>query len=299
LWFYNGDFFLAHGFAVLTYDKRGTGRSGGDFTFDFQRLARDAAAAVDVLAARDDVDASRIGLSGYSQGGWVAPLASSMTDHAHFVLVSYGMIESPFQEARLETLDHLQRRGVEGRDLQAADTLVTAAVRAVATHFGDGWEGFQEAKDRYGHAAWRDQLAGTPVHDMLRYPGWIVKLLGRRKMPPGLDWMYDSTALLERSDTPMAWCLGTEDRSAPNDGTIAILRRLIDAGKPYQLHLFEGADHAMLLFEEDEDGERTYTGYHPDYWRTEVECALRLAEVPAVVERGVIDHTVSEENTNR
>lgn len=47
--------------------------SGAEFTFDFDLLARDVLAAVEVLRAEPDVDARSVDLAGYSQGGWAAP----------------------------------------------------------------------------------------------------------------------------------------------------------------------------------------------------------------------------------
>ncbi|HEV7785668.1 MAG TPA: hypothetical protein VGQ28_10060, partial [Thermoanaerobaculia bacterium] len=65
-------FFARHGFAALIYDKR-----PGFENATFSDLADDAAAAVRYLKTRQDVDAGHIGLAGYSQGSWIAPLAAS------------------------------------------------------------------------------------------------------------------------------------------------------------------------------------------------------------------------------
>jgi dienelactone hydrolase len=272
---YNGDFFVAHGIAALVYDKRGTGRSGGEYTFDYQQLARDAVAAVGLLRARPEIKPERIGLAGYSQGGWVAPLAASLSDDVSFVLVSYGMIESAVEEVRLETRNLLRKRGVAEESLTEVDELTLAAVHVVATDFQQGWGEFAAAKKKYKNAPWRKQLHGTPVDSFLKYPRWVVKLIGPRKAPNGLPWHYDSTELLTDLSIPMAWFLGEADESAPNELTIPRLRRLRELGKPYELILFGATDHTMLIFEV-RDGERIYTGYSPGYFRSEVEHALRF-----------------------
>ena len=75
----------ALGLAVLAYDKRGVGRSTGEYSNVgvensvrmFDLLASDAIAAVQALKRRRDIDSTRIGLVGFSQGGWIAPLAAS------------------------------------------------------------------------------------------------------------------------------------------------------------------------------------------------------------------------------
>jgi dienelactone hydrolase len=85
-----------HGVAVLAYDKRGIGQSGGRYpgesptrgTIDV--LARDAAAAVRFLAAQPEIDRSRVGLAGHSQAGWIMPLAATREPKVRFVLAFAG-----------------------------------------------------------------------------------------------------------------------------------------------------------------------------------------------------------------
>lgn len=276
-WHYNSDFFVANGIAALTYDKRGSGRSGGEFTFDFHQLARDAVAAVNRLLEEPEIDTGRVGLSGYSQGAWVAPLASSMSDSIAFVVVNYGMIESPAEEARLEMRQLLIDADVTDAGLADAEQLIAAAVNLVANEFNCGWEEFDAMKGKYGDSPWMRHLEGTPVAQLVSYPKFLVTLLARSRLPKGLDWNYDSTALLQTSETPMVWLLAQEDRSAPNEQTIAKLRALEDDGRPIELIVFENADHGMVTFDEV-NGERVFTGYAPGYFQAEVDAVRRLAQ---------------------
>src|ERR1700676_3789475 len=63
---YVADRFARAGIAALAYDKRGSGDSGGDWrTATYADLARDALAAVALLAARPDIDPARIGVHGH------------------------------------------------------------------------------------------------------------------------------------------------------------------------------------------------------------------------------------------
>jgi dienelactone hydrolase len=272
-WLYNGDFMVANGIAVLAYDKRGTGQSGGEFTFDFHELARDAAAAVAFLRGMPGIRGDAVGLAGYSQGGWVAPLAASMTP-VRFVLVSCGMLDSPAQEARMEMGLLLDREGVVGTDRTAADSLVAAAVAVVASELESGWDEFQELRDRYGDAPWLRHLSGTPVDQLVRYPRWLVGLIGPRQLPEGLRWDYDSGQVVETLCVPMTWFLADSDQSAPNALTIPRLQALSASGFPSEVRVFTGADHSMLAFEE-EGRARSYTGYATGYHQAEVEAALK------------------------
>lgn len=283
-WFYNSDFFVANGIAALTYDKRGTGRSEGEFTFDFEQLARDAIAAANVLLHEPGVASDRIGLSGYSQGAWVAPLAASMSDSIRFVIVNYGMIESPAEEARLEMMQLLVDAEVGDADLAEADQLIRAAVNLVANEFESGWPEFEALKEQHADAPWLALLRDTPVGQLVAYPKFVVKLLARSRLPKGLPWHYDSTEVLKASDTPMVWLLAAADRSAPNEQTIAKLEALKQSGKPFDLIVFPDAGHGMFTFA-DSDGGGEVTGYAPGYFEAEVNAVWRLIEARSIPRR--------------
>ena len=92
------DPFLSMGVAVLTYDKRGVGRSTGTYVNVgtarsievFGDLSDDALACVAVLKLRKDIDAKRIGLGGNSQAGWIIPLAASKSKDVAFLVITSG-----------------------------------------------------------------------------------------------------------------------------------------------------------------------------------------------------------------
>jgi pimeloyl-ACP methyl ester carboxylesterase len=76
------------GFGVLAYDKRGAGRSGGEYPegrghdpeSTLRLLAGDAAAAYRRMVEEPEIDASRSGFFGASQAGWTIPLAAESLD---------------------------------------------------------------------------------------------------------------------------------------------------------------------------------------------------------------------------
>ena len=81
---------VQRGFAVLRFDKRGVGKSGGEYSKDFDHmtvLAGDLVAAVDFVKGDPRIDASRIGLMGGSQAGWVIPEAAVRSDDVSFVIL--------------------------------------------------------------------------------------------------------------------------------------------------------------------------------------------------------------------
>jgi pimeloyl-ACP methyl ester carboxylesterase len=88
--------FVAHGIAVLAYDKRGVGQSGGVYPGDLaseetiNTLAGDAAAAARFVAAQAGIDGSRVGFYGLSQGGWIISQAAVRAAG----VVSWALIQS-------------------------------------------------------------------------------------------------------------------------------------------------------------------------------------------------------------
>lgn len=72
------------GFAVLTYDKRGVGRSGGVYSDEpgqaaaiANLLADDAVAGIDALSKDRRLDGVPMGFLGISQAGWIIPIAAT------------------------------------------------------------------------------------------------------------------------------------------------------------------------------------------------------------------------------
>jgi dienelactone hydrolase len=86
LWAY---FFAAHGFAVLSYDKRGVGDSSGTYVraaapANLRDLASDALTGVQWLRRQSFVDGRRVGLDGGSQAGWVIEIAAARSSAVRF-----------------------------------------------------------------------------------------------------------------------------------------------------------------------------------------------------------------------
>lgn len=81
------DYLTRNGIAVLRYDDRATAKSGGNKTNATSlNLAGDAAAAVDYLMSRPEIDHFKVGLAGHSEGSLIAAItASERTDIAFIV----------------------------------------------------------------------------------------------------------------------------------------------------------------------------------------------------------------------
>lgn len=85
------DHLTRQGIAVLRYDDRGVAESTGDFgkatSADF---ASDAEAAINYLKTRKDIDASKMGLMGHSEGGLIAPMVAAESKDVAFIVLLAG-----------------------------------------------------------------------------------------------------------------------------------------------------------------------------------------------------------------
>ena len=85
------DYLTRHGIAVLRFDDRGIGKSTGDFSkatsFDF---ANDVEAGINYLKQHPNIDATKIGLIGHSEGGLIAPIVASRNKDVNFIVLLAG-----------------------------------------------------------------------------------------------------------------------------------------------------------------------------------------------------------------
>jgi pimeloyl-ACP methyl ester carboxylesterase len=94
------------GIGVVTFDRRGEGESTGDASrgrFDVQ--ARDG------LAVLEAAGVERGGLWGYSQGGWVAPLAATMSDRVAFLVLVASTGVTPTEQMHYANAQQLRLAG--------------------------------------------------------------------------------------------------------------------------------------------------------------------------------------------
>jgi len=257
----------AQGMRVYTFDKRGTGQSGGLYTQNFEILADDAAAA---MAQAQTMTHGRINKSGYwgqSQGGWVAPLAATRSK-VDFVVVGFGLINSPIAEDRDQMLMEAQTLDLNDNDKVQLQRLSDATAAIVSSHFTSGLEALEALRKEIGDGKWTRHIKGEYSGDMLRMTDADLRRVGRAVFDNlELIWDYDSSAVLKRLDIPMLWILAEHDREAPIETTLAALASLKAQGKPIDIQTFPRTDHGMYEFVENDDSTRTNTRVTDGYFR--------------------------------
>lgn len=264
--------FPAQGVGVFVYDKRGTGRSTGRYTQDFDLLARDAAEAVKTARRLAGGRAARVGLEGGSQGGWIAPLTAGLTP-VDFVIVGYGLADTPLAENRDEALQDLRTAGFTSPEIKAKALEVIAATETVITSgFRRGYDRLDAVRGKYGEEPWFRHVGGEFTGELLKYPNLALRVIGPLR-DVGTPWNHDPMPPLRAVQAPLLWVLAGADSSAPVEVTRARLQGLMAEGRPIALLEFPDTEHGVLEFETGEDGQRVETRYADGYFRSTLDWA--------------------------
>jgi pimeloyl-ACP methyl ester carboxylesterase len=85
------DFLTRNGFAVLRVDDRGVGGSEGNTSkATSEDFAGDVMAGIEFLKTRKEIDTSKIGLIGHSEGGLIAPMVATKSKDVAFIVLMAG-----------------------------------------------------------------------------------------------------------------------------------------------------------------------------------------------------------------
>lgn len=240
---YLGDEFAKLGFIVLIYDKRGVGDSEGTYqeTPYMDTAAADVLAGIEVLKQQPHINASKMGVLGFSQGGWVGPLAATKSDDIGFVVSLVGPSVSIREQVLFHRSNEWRDRGWNEEQIEA----LTSFSRDLYIYLGTG-EGYQELKPYYEEATqepWFKELRdmgfgdALPPQDRLSHPVFDFF----RKM------RYDPLPTLQQVQVPMLSIFGAEDEHVPTERSVEILKEAfkVSGNDDLEIHVFEGIGHSL------------------------------------------------------
>ncbi len=172
------------------------------------RQVDDVMRVVDELAARADIDAERVGLWGFSQGAWVAPLAASRSTKIRFLVLIASTGVTPAEQMLYGTVKHAR---MAGHGEPVAQRIVT--VRRIVDDFRRGRvpvERAQSAVDGIKDEVWF-HLAYLPPK---------VSEIGLWQ-----DMDFDPMPIFANVRVPTLLFYGEDDEWSPIDVSIAAWER--------------------------------------------------------------------------
>ena len=249
LYLYLAQVMNAIGVAVYIYDRRDVSMRGNEWVHPgYMALGRDALAAVRMLTTRAEVDATRIGFWGISQGGWVAPAAfvQSPAEIAFMILVSSSGVDPAAQ--MVYAVPHVLRAVGYDDHVAAAGAHLRALV------------------DRY----YRGEVPRETVQaqlDQAKEQPWFRHLYIEDTLPDTLDqsgWDnerdFDPWTVFRQITAPLLLLYGEDDPWIPVEESITIWRRaLAEAGNDRaEIHRVPYTGHSMLLDEPAYSDDETF-----------------------------------------
>lgn len=241
-------FFLQQGLAVLSYDKRNTGAPGWREP-DLEDLASDAAAAVRFARSRKELDAERVGIWASSQGGWVAPLASTRVD-VDFMIVRVGPGVSELEAYYHEVRQEWRAEGLTGLELDTASQLLRSILELASE--GAPVEQADVLAGPWIGSDWYRASFGEKKPSEIWSAGWWGWAARNLKIEP--------TRSLAGYEGPVLWFLAEKDENVPLVSSWVELDRVLERTRDQELVLVPDADHAFFV---TTGNDRSYT---PHYW---------------------------------
>jgi pimeloyl-ACP methyl ester carboxylesterase len=244
------DHLTRKGIAVLRYDKRGIGKSTGDYanatTEDF---ANDCESALAYLKNRKEINPKRIGLIGHSEGGIIAPIVAARAKDVAWIVLLAG---SGLKGEDLLLLQSESILDVSGADeAQIASTLdfnrqTYALVRQVQTR--------TELESRL------NELVQSSRANSALPPPALQAQLGMLASPWFRYFLdYDPAPALQKTLCPVLALDGEKDLQVPSKENLAAIQKALhDGGNPdFQTTELPGLNH---LFQHAPTGSPTEYG---------------------------------------
>jgi pimeloyl-ACP methyl ester carboxylesterase len=249
------DHLTRQGIAVLRYDDRGVGESGGvHATATSEDFASDALAAIAHLRSDPRFDGSRIGIVGHSEGGLVGPMAASRSGDVDYVVMLAGPgvsgLEILVEQGRLINEaagvpdeitafnGRIQRR-LAG--IAAADTDLTSAAASMRTAMREEMAGLTAENRALVEASLTDQAIEQSVAQM--NSPWFRFFVH-----------YDPRPALEGVSVPVLALFGEKDLQVPPLQSADAVEAGLSGNADATVEVLPGLNH---LFQEAETGSPT------------------------------------------
>lgn len=233
------------GLAVLLYDKRGVGESGGDFESALYRdFVADAVAAVHYLASREDIDAEKIGVQGNSEGGWFTPEVAYTTDQVAFLFNRVGPPLSWIDNVIWEVRSDFLAAGVAEADLEPLLEVTRQRWNYYIAAAAD--PRLADGPERDAINAELARLRSTVPSAAQELPEAVASYDADAYARYAADLSYDPRPFLEAIDIPMIYTFGETDINVPTAQSVEYLEAFREQyGQDIDIVVFEGVGHSM------------------------------------------------------
>jgi uncharacterized protein len=226
------------GHAVLRVDDRGVGGSGGVLAEStYEDLAADVVAGVEFLRGRAEIDPSRIGLFGHSEGGHLAPMVAQHTDVAFVVSMAGPAVPG---EDVLVAQNRLlaEAAGAPPEQVEAQVAFIKELVGLLRAEDYAAAETL--ARERI-----QQQSATLPPEQQLTAEQIDAQAAATTSPYYRAFVVHDPTASLQALDVPVLAFFGGKDLQVPAEQSAPVLQKLLADHPDATIRTFPGLNHLM------------------------------------------------------
>ena len=232
---------LSAGFATFAWDKPGTGESSPELDESDSNLRHKRAQilldAIELMKSRPDIDPTRIGVWGGSQGGYVIPIALTQTEDIAFVICVSCPGESGIDQTGYQAMAFGLCKAMPKEKLAERDRLLKELDQ-------------NRSYETYaGYLAYRKSMADLAALVPVSLDNWPVTSEETWQANPIEDeGVWNPVPVFSQAKVPVLAIFGGQDRQLdPLQGAFAYRKALSEAGNPKnQVEVFPNADHLML-----------------------------------------------------
>ena len=222
------------GVTVFVFDRRGSGRSGGQLAeSDYAMLADDGIAARRMLAAHPRIDRNRIGYWGLSQGGWIALLAAQRAPDSAFAISVSAPLTRSEPQMEFAIANSLRIRGYPQSEI---DLAVQTRATIAAYYRGEG--------SRQQAQAALDAALPRPWFDLTYLPR---ALTNPRTSRWPREMANDPLTTARQVTIPALVLFGARDPWIPVQTSLERMAALRASRPNIESAVVAGADHTMSL----------------------------------------------------
>ncbi len=262
---FHANAFVKKGFVVLVYTKRGSGNSGFVYKhFTYDKLRNDAAAAIDFLKKRDDVDDENIGVMGVSESGWFTPELAYRDQNIKFII---NRVSSPFDF--IQTVGHevAMDAAAEGFTEQEIEEVILPVTHRIWQYYIDVYKNTTivngpQRKVINGQLLRlnKDERFGKwfTYTELEAYDSLIYMATAKR-------FLYDPMPYVNKLTIPMFYVMAGKDKNIPTKKVVEYLNGISSKeNRDIKIKVYPEASHYLYKYGL-EDGPFDGWLYYDDY----------------------------------
>lgn len=242
------DYLTRQGIAVLRVDDRGVGKSTGNFAqSNSADFATDVLSGIAYLKTRPDVDITKIGLMGHSEGGFIAPYVAARSKDIAFIVMlagpAVGGLETMHFQAVEKPLATLSKHDRDAYrqlyDLMTKIALDTATANHLDTYVRNSYKSW---KQQQPDSTLKNLVHGTDEEVISTF----IKGFADFKRPWWKFFLsYDLSKDLQKLRIPVLALNGEKDEQVDAKANLAKIKTILTKNKNPDFQTLEvpGVNH--------------------------------------------------------